>query len=328
MSQHGKSQKSVDDVRRRLTAMAAQQRVGTPANSMSRFLHERAQRWMLWARKQRGMPTGESIRELVASGELTEYKHDPREAAQEYAFEAMEAEDIEEQHFLALKALQFDPACMDAQRVVADRDASSHIDRVARLKKSVMLEEERLADVITEFQGSYSDAVELMPLLRTRIDLASALWAGGRVKRARQHLEALYTSDADDAVGARYPLLMTRLYLGDHEGAAELLERADAESAELLVRWARVLQLVLAGDMQAAGAAYDDLREVHQGEARSLASPPPAEFAFPGFFRDEITEYAALCLRMLHWAWHAHDASRTWLMDCAASEAAASTATT
>jgi hypothetical protein len=287
----------------------------------SRFLQERAQRWMLWAGKERGLPSGEDVRELVASGELAEYKNDPREAAQELAFEALEAPDRQAAQHLAMQSLHFDPTCADARRVLADIDASSHVDRVGRLKKALMDEEEKLGDVMGEFETRLSDAVEARPYLRTRFDLAIALWAAGRQSRGNGHLETLFAQDQPDLLGIRYPLLMARLYRGDVDGAGILLDDEETEQAELLVRWARVMQRVLAGDTEGAEALYVELREGREGEADSLATEHPEDFAYGGFFRDEIYEYAGICLRMLHWAWHAHPETSVWLKERAAAEA-------
>jgi len=291
-------------------AAAAQ---AAPGGGPAVFLHERAQRWVLWARAKRGVPTGDEVRDLVDSGDLSSYKDDRREAGQELAYQALEAPDRERAHYLALQALQFDPECTDARRVVADVEATSHIDRVGRLKKALLVEEQRHAAVIEEFAGRMSDAVELMPYLRARFDLACALWAGDRRKRAKEHFEILFSQDADDAVGVRYPLMMARLYHGDADGAGVLLDDPDTAQAELLVRWARVLQRLLAADGEAADALFAELNAGRETEADSLASDPPAEFAYPGFFRDDIHEYAALCLRMLHWAWHATPSAEEWL---------------
>ena len=286
------------------------------------FLHERAQRWMLWAKKERGVPSGDDVRELVASGALDQYKNDTREAAQELAFEALESADREYAQQRALQAIHFDPTCADARRVLADIEATSHVDRVGRLKKAMMDEEERLGDVMAEFEGRLSEAVELRPYLRTRLDLAAALWVAGRQSRGNEHLETLFAQDRPDTLGVRYPLLMARLYAGDIDGAGLLLDDDGTEQAELLVRWARVLHMVQTGDTDGAQALYDELREGREGEAESLATPPPAEFAYAGFFRDEIYEYAALCLRMLHWAWHARPETAAWLREHALAEQA------
>ena len=326
--QQREDRRRVEGQRRRPASSSGPQRGsershgGAPgAGSPSRFLHERAQRWMLWARKTRGLPSGDDVRELVASGALSAYKDDPIEAAQEFAFEALEANDREAAHQLALQALHFDPQCADGLRVLADIGASSHVDRVGRLKKTLLQEEEKYADVMAEFAGRLSEAVEVRPYLRARFDLATALWAAGRQKRGNEHLETLYAQDGPDLLGARYPLLMARLYRGDVDGAGILLDDEATEQAELLVRWARVLQKVLAGDADGATALYSELREGREGEADSLATPPPEDFAFPGYFRDEIYEYAGICLRMLHWAWHAHPETSAWLKERAAAEA-------
>lgn len=307
---------------RRVAAHTVTRQVQAPTEP-SRFLQERAQRWMLWARKARGIPSGEDVRALVASGELASYKDDRAEAAQEFAYEALEAETRERAHQLALQAVYLDATNADARRVLADVEATSHVDRVGRLKKALMDEEQKLGDVLAEFEGRLSEAVEARPYLRARLDLAAALWAAGRFHRGNEHLEVLYAQDKqEDLLGARYPLIMARLWAGDHDGAGVLLDDPETEQAELLVRWARVLQKVLAGDSDGADALYTELREGREGEAGSLATTPPEDFAYAGFYRDEIYEYAGLCLRMLHWAWHAHPETSTWLKERAAAEAA------
>jgi hypothetical protein len=306
-------------LKKQKTPRRAQPRPSRPSEP-SRFLQERAQRWMLWAREKRGVPTGDDVRELVASGDLSAYKDDPKEAAQELAYEALESPEREQSHQLALHSVHLDPTCADARRVLADIEATSHIDRVGRLKKALMDEQEKHADRFAEFEGRLSEAVELRPYLRTRFDLGTALWAAGRQKRGNEHFETLFAEDGPDLTGARYVLLMVRLWDGDIDRAGVLLDDDDTEQAELLVRWARVLQKVLAGDDDGAETLYQELRKGREGEADSLATPPPADFAFPGYFRDEIYEYAGLCLRMLHHAWHAHEKSATWLKERASAE--------
>ena len=44
--------------------------------------------------------------------------------------------------------------------------------------------------------------------------------------------------------------------------------------------------------------------------------------------RDEIMEYAALCLRMLHWAWHSDPKSSAWPKERAEAEQAETTTET
>jgi len=289
-----------------------------------RFLQERAQRWAFWARKTRGVPSSEDVRAMVEAGELAEYGQDVGEAAQELAFEALESADPGAAHQLALRSLQHDPRCADARRVVAEREARSEIDRAGWLKRTLAEESERLGDVLLEeFAGRLSDAVEARPYLRTRLDLACTLWTVGRYKRARTHFRTILDDDERDFLGIKYPLAMADLYLGEHEEAEQLLHRENTDEAELLVHWSRILIRVLAGEEDAADELFARIVESHDADASSLATPPPRDFPHVPYYRDELAEYATLCLRMLHHAWHAHDTSVAWLTRHAAAESAA-----
>ncbi len=288
-----------------------------------RFLQERAQRWALWARKSRGVPSSEDVRTMVEAGELAEFGQDMVEAAQELAFEALETADPEAAHQLALRALQHDPRCADARRVVAEREARSEIDRAGWLKRTLDDESERLGEILLEeFGGRLSEAVEARPYLRVRLDLACALWTVGRYKRARKHLRTILDDDAADFLGVKYPLAMAELSLGEREQARELLHRENEDGAELLIHWSRILIRVLAGEFDEADAMFARIVKSHEADATSLATPPPRDFPHVPYYRDELVEYATLCLRMLHHAWHAHESSVAWLARHAAAEAA------
>ncbi len=297
---------------------------GESAQDAARFLHERALRWLFWARQERTPPSPEILRELVTSGELETYRDDRREYAQELAYRAMESPDLEEAHRLAIGALQSDTTCCDARRIVAEREASSAIDRVGWLKRAVTEEEARLGEeLLAEFDGRLADAVECRPYLRARLDLGMALWWSGRRKRAAHHLRRVVELDPTDHMGVRYPLLMALLFLGEHEEAAVILDQGQPSESELILRWARVLNELLAGREDEAQTQYEELREEFSAEATSLATPAPDDFPRVSFYRDDIVQFASTCLRMLHFAWHAHPGTAEWLQARASEEQAA-----
>jgi len=234
-----------------------------------------------------------------------------RERAQGLAFEALECDDPADARHFAREALDADPACCDALLVLAGHE-SLPSDRVELMTLALASETLRLGGraFFEENAGSFWELVWTRPYMRLRFALASQLRATGLLKEAAENFEALLRLAPIDEQGAGIALACVRLELGDAKGAAEHLAREDGRAA--LVRWARVLQRWLVGDLDGARRALEPARARNALVERELLSerPPSSENAADA----SLDEYAAAALRpILRPSWAAHPQALAWL---------------
>jgi hypothetical protein len=240
---------------------------------------------------------------------------DPREQAQELAFQALESDDALTARTLAGQALALDAECADALAVLAlgHGDAPA---QCAALAAAVAAAKHRLGEpFIAEKRGRLHAVVRAWPLLRLTEQLAFAWRAGGERGEARAALEEVLALDASDDTGLRWELLGWQLEDGEHAAARRLIAAwpSDADDADLgaELAWARVLMLLLAGEP--AGAVEERIRAER---LNALALP-----ALLGREPDQAqvrraphhAEEAWLISERLGPAWRAHPEAWRWL---------------
>ncbi len=184
---------------------------------------------------------------------------DPREQAQELAFQALESDDALTARSLARQALALDAECADALAVLALEDGDA-LRQCAGLAAAVGAATRRLGDAfIAEKRGRLHAVVRAWPLLRLTEQLAFAWRAAGRRGEARAALAEVLALDASDDTGLRWELLGWQLEDGEHAAARRLIADFPAEVDEVgsgaELAWAQLLINLLAGEREAAAAA-------------------------------------------------------------------------
>jgi tetratricopeptide (TPR) repeat protein len=128
-------------------------------------------------------------------------------AAEDLAFQAYEAEDIERRVLLARQAIEICPDCAEAfvclAEVAPTAEAAETIYRMG-----VAAGESALggADRLASYEGHFWSILETRPYLRARFGLAQALWANGKREEAIGECRELLRLNPEDNQGVRYEL--------------------------------------------------------------------------------------------------------------------------
>lgn len=288
----------------------------------SRFNMERTQHDLARAIEERGIQSDEELHQF-----LEEYNRgqgprwipgDPGRAdvgskAQELAYQAMEAQDLEESARLARAALYLDPECVDALATLAGVTAGSNTELIAGLQEAVALGERALgAEFFEANRGRFWGIVQTRPYMRTRTHLAELLRLAGRLPEAIAHYEAMLELNPNDNPGNRDPLLGCYLAAGNLEGARRLFEKYGA-SGMAVFTWGRVLERYLSGDLAGAAAALTKARaaNAHVEPYLTGARPMPAER--PDYYQPGKASEAIRVVDFLLAAWRRHPAALHWL---------------
>lgn len=250
---------------------------------------------------------------LVAQRERSVHE-DPRERAQELAYQAYESGDAEQVRELVAQALALDPRCVDAltvQAFVASEDAG---ELVEALEGALSVGENDLGDdFFAEFMGDFWTMVEARPYLRTVKQLAEVLWNVGRRFDAVAHYEHLVELDPADHMGNASLLLGYYLSMGEIQRAWDLLEDFD-EVGNTVCAWAWVLLFLQIGDEDAAVDGLKHALELNPYVAALLvgmADDPTRDV--PSYFVAGSAEEAQYTLQILGEAWDRAGEAQWWL---------------
>lgn len=264
-----------------------------------------------------------SLPDFIAEGlpaqRLKSLRDDPEELAQEFAFEAYEAENEETALELVDKALLVDPDCVDALAIRAFITSEDAGALIAALEHAATCGERRLGEeFFAEFMGDFWPMVEARPYMRTIKHLAEVLWQVGRRLDAIDHYENLLDLDPSDHMGNGTLLLGYYLSLGEVQRSWDLLEEYDDDTAAVF-NWAWVLLFLMTGDEEAA----------HDALGHALDGNPHVAPLLLGMVDDtawdgeglpaQVTpggeEEARLCAGILGEAWERSVPASLWLHD-------------
>jgi len=251
--------------------------------------------------------------ELVAEREKF-MANDPTEMAQELAYQAYECGEADQARELVTRALDLDPACVDAltvQAFLADEDVGT---LVSSLDHNLTVAENTLGEeFFAEYMGDFWPMVEARPYMRTVKQLAEVLWGIGRRFDAVAHYENLIDLDPDDHMGNASLLLGYYLSMGEVQRSWDLLEDFD-DQENTVCAWAWVLLFVLTGDEEAAMDGLQHAMELNPYVASllvGLAEDPIEEV--PAYFTVGSEEEAQYTIQILGEAWERAGEAQWWL---------------
>lgn len=189
---------------------------------------------------------------------------DPKERAQELAYEAMDADAADESLRLAREALEFDPDNVDALLVQLQHTVREDEEQVTELRSIVAAGERSLgADFLAENKGRFWGILETRPYMRARAELAEVLRYLDRHDEAIAEYEALLELNPNDNQGVREPLLGLYLLTGRLETARSLLAQFESDILAGML-WGAVFLHYLAGDRGKAIAAFRRARKYNR----------------------------------------------------------------
>jgi tetratricopeptide (TPR) repeat protein len=262
-----------------------------------------------------------SLPDFIAEGlpaqRLESLRDDPEELAQEFAFEAYEADEEQAALELVDKALLVDPDCVDALAIRAFITSEDAGELIAGLEHAATRGERRLGEeFFAEFMGDFWPMVEARPYMRTIKHLAEVLWNVGRRLDAIDHYENLLDLDPSDHMGNSTLLLGYYLSMGEVQRSWDLLEEYDDE-AGAVYSWAWVLLFLMTGDEE---AAHDALEHALNGNPHvapwllGIVEEPAGDLEdLPAPVVAGSEEEARLCAGILDEAWARSGPARFWL---------------
>lgn len=252
--------------------------------------------------------------EALVAQRAESLREDPREMAQELAFQAYESGEPEQARTLVDEALGLDPACLDALTVQAFLDSDDAGELVAVLENALTVGEKALGEeFFAEYMGDFWPMVEARPYMRTVKQLAEVLWTVGRRFDAVAHYENLIDLDPADHMGNATLLLGYYLSMGEIQRSWDLLEEYDDETRAVF-NWAWVLLFLMTGDEDAARDALNHAMESNPHVAVLLVGmgPEPAG-ELPALIVPGGRDEAYLCLDILGEAWEMWGGAQWWL---------------
>ncbi len=236
---------------------------------------------------------------------------DPREMAQELAFQALEAEDGDRAWALAERALALDPRCVDALALLAVRDGEGP-DLVARLEEVLAVAEADLDPRLREGGAGFWQLVAARPHQRVLKQLAELLWDEGRRLDAVAGYERLLALDPEDRQGNDRLLLTCYLCLGELGRTGDLLARRRG-SPEAFYAWAEVLARYLEGGPEAAEPALEAAGALNPRVEPLMARREPLPEQLPVWYAPGTEDEAVVCAYLLGPAWAEQPEALWWL---------------
>ena len=260
-----------------------------------------------------------SLRAPSAHDRLSDKEADAKNEAQQFAFDAMEAENDTQARKLAKRALRLDPDCVDALVVMTQLDARTPREAIEGLQKAVAAGERSLgAKFIRENEGHFWMLIETRPWMRAMAELAAAMKGVGLLTDAIRIYDRMLKLNPNDNQGVRNPLLGLYLAVNDLIGAGGLLNKYKEDSMANFA-WGRVLERFLAGDRRAARAALEKARKANRFVVQYMTAKMPIPEELPEMYSPGSEEEAVLCMDAVGFAWAQHKDAIFWLLDqCAA----------
>lgn len=260
------------------------------------------------------------LKELTARGGLAEIasawnQDDPKWKAQELAYEALEADDGEEALMLAARALQLDPNCIDAQRVMVSAFSNDRPMQIKLMKQVVEDAETNLGPAFfKENAGHFWRTISTRPYMRAVQHLADLLADSGDLTASIPLNERLMELNPDDNQGIRFVLLAQYLATNQQAGAERLLTAFSAEERLLgSMAWARVLYHWLTGEFSLAEGALARARKVNPFVEPYITGANPIPRETPPTYRPGEESEAQICARNFQAAWSNHPGFRDWV---------------
>jgi len=189
-------------------------------------------------------------------------KRDLKEAAQEIAFDAMDATTWERRMSLVRQALELDPENVDALLMAEEVCSLNPEERIQILRGIVATGARALGkNAFKELVPHFWGFMETRPYMRAREWLATALYDAQRLEEAAEEYMEMLTLNENDNQGIRYLLLPVLLRLGRLDAASALMKRYEADCDwSVVFAWGRVLFFLISGDEGGATKALASAR--------------------------------------------------------------------
>lgn len=151
--------------------------------------------------------------------------------AQEFIYEAWEAQTYNERIALARKALTLSSNCADAYNLLAEEEAQTLKQQLEYYREGVQAGERALGkEFFKEEVGYFWGLLSTRPYMRARAGLAKTLWELGNKEEAVEHYDDMLRLNPNDNQGIRYILLPFLIELGRTKDAEKLYNEYKEDS--------------------------------------------------------------------------------------------------
>lgn len=232
--------------------------------------------------------------------------------AQELAYEASVASDLDETIALAEKALGLSADCADAY-IVLSRIVSDPRQALALAAEGLAAAERALgAERLAASAGRFWRDEVTRPYLRARLAYGERLWSIGRRDEAAGHLLDMLRLNPADNQGVRYLLAAHLIELGRDEDFDRLIARYDEPLASVL--FSRVLrEFRRSGDSAAARRLLAKARLANRHVVTQLLDGAPHDDDLPRAFSPGTVSEAVLYVEDFAGGWKQTPGAITWL---------------
>jgi tetratricopeptide (TPR) repeat protein len=240
---------------------------------------------------------------------------DPKFRAQDLTYDALETEDLGEALRLVHEALELDPDCTDAQRLMVALLPTTVENRLHLMREVVEKAERAMGEsFVQKNTGHFWGMVSTRPYMRAKQHLGELLAETGDFEGAIATFEQMLELNPRDNQGMRSPLL--GLYLATHrpEAADHLMSLYEGEEeVDACFAWARVLERWLSGKVDDAKAALAKARKINRFSEPYLTGSRKLPSQAPDYYRPGDDTEAQVCGTQLSVAVESHPNFRKWL---------------
>jgi tetratricopeptide (TPR) repeat protein len=234
--------------------------------------------------------------------------------AQQLVYDAWEAATDEEEQQLIHRALELDPANVDALLQAVVYSGVQGEDEIELARKIVAVGEKALGPkTFKECKGGFWGFIPTRPYMRARQRLAECLRSAGRLDEAIREYEAMLELNPGDNQGVRYHLLPCYLMLNRLLDVQKLFAKYEEHQFNAVFAWGRVLERLLSGDPVGATQALAVARKQNphlQGYIKGHRRMPRH---LPDSYSPGSKEEAACFADVLQSAWSRHPTALQWL---------------
>lgn len=264
----------------------------------------------------------EQLAGLAGVGRISEMasrlkKGDPKWKAQQLAYDAMEADDVLESLRLATRALDLDPECTDAQRLIAGVLPEDRVNRIALMREVVATAERNLGEeLFEEGAGHFWGNIKTRPYMRALHELGEMLLAEGQTEEGIEIFERMLDLNDTDNQGIRYQLLPLLFADGQARRASRLMARfPNDEKFSASFSWGRVLERWLSGDFAGAKKALGKARKINRHVEAYITGERRLAGEAPAYYKPGDDSEARVCAQEFERAWRAHWGFGAWLLE-------------
>ena len=253
------------------------------------------------------------MKKLLAKKTHVKSGADAKVRAEELAERANNATTAPQARELLQQALRLDPDCVGAIVTLTFLDARTPEETIEGLRRAIEAGERALGvEFIAEHRGQFWALLETRPYMNALELLALNYKSKHLYQDAIAIYERMLDLSPSDNQGARYPLLLLNLAVGNLSAARGMIAGFRDDTTAFFA-WSRVLERLLTGDTVAAKIELQKARRVNPYVEQYLVEKLPFPAERPTHCKLGSEEEASLCAFELFSIWKNNKEPFFWI---------------